>query len=114
MHIPEGPDPQEAWVKSLPAYALTQEQLGSLLEYSRSNPTGTTLGKIWKCNVATRTHEVARFTRYGVRDYATFPPLWIIREYVPCPAEAGGKACKVQGSHVHIRDYQPAVLQPPA
>ena len=59
----------DSWVDKLPVERISQATFNSLLEYSCSLPTGTTVGKVWKRNL----HAYTRPRR---------DPLWVICEYV--------------------------------
>lgn len=43
---------QNRWYKSLPVEKIKETSLKALPEYSLSDPTGTTIGKVWKRNIA--------------------------------------------------------------
>lgn len=55
------------WYLKLEAEPMSQAALDSLLDYSCSLPTATTIGKVWKRNL-----------RFGTGDPE---PLWMICEY---------------------------------
>jgi len=67
------------WYRALPPMSITLAELKELRDYSRSYPTGTTLGKTWRTHVD------------GV--------VWIIRRYEEAPARIKGgivqEMCKV-------------------
>ena len=48
---------QSDWLKKLPRERITQRAF-DVPEYSMSNPTGTVIGKVWKCNMNARFTEV--------------------------------------------------------
>ena len=60
---------QSDWLKKLPRERITQRAFDGLPEYSMSNPTGTVIGKVWKCNMNV-------FRTDGP------DPLWVICEYI--------------------------------
>lgn len=81
------------YVKSLEPMRLTPEQFKALPEYSSTNPTGTTPGKMW------RRHD-------GVFDRAWRAqggkPRWIICQYDPsCPKDA---------KTIKIYQYRPIIV----
>ncbi len=82
-----------AFVASLPPMRLTPQQFMDLLEYSSSNPTGTTNGKMWR-------------RLDGVFDHAWRArggkPRWIICQYDPnCPDDA---------KTIAIHRYRPIIV----
>jgi hypothetical protein len=54
---------------------LTPRELAALPEYSTTNPTGTTVGKLWKCDAMA----IPRIRRTVPADE---PPLWLVCEWV--------------------------------
>ena len=67
MNQPQTP----AVVKEFTAWYLDKEELKSLPEYSGTIPTGTTIGKTWKCNI--------------FYDIPHLYPVWIICRYAEHP-----------------------------
>jgi hypothetical protein len=57
--------------QDLPTYPISSADLENLLEYSSSLPTGTTKGKVWKCNVGGG----------GPGFLCEDPPEWMIGQY---------------------------------
>jgi hypothetical protein len=70
-----------------PVVQLTQREFDSLGEYSLSLPTGTTLGKKWKCNRNERRPPVRINLTETYYFRIPWPPDWWLGEYVPyyCP-----------------------------
>lgn len=68
-HPSEAADAISAQVEAVAEVVLTQAQFDALGEYSRTLPTGTTVGKRWK-----------RRVRFPDRD----DDVWYMGEYVPC------------------------------
>lgn len=77
---------------SLPDRLVTLQELERLPEYSASYPTGTTPGKLWRCELGGFD---STFMRYGGK------PRWIIRQYDPdCPDDA---------KRINILQFRPVI-----
>lgn len=57
---------------------ITREELGKLLEYSSSLPTGTIVGKRWRVDVHSNCRRLGRVP-------ADIEPEWMIRRYTDHP-----------------------------
>lgn len=85
-------DKHRAFVHSLPIMRIKPQAFMDLPEYSASNPTGTTPGKIWRRLDGLFDHD---FKRRGGK------PRWIICQYDPnCPEEA---------KRISIHQYRPII-----
>ena len=65
--------------ESFPTIRLSPSDLAALREYSRTLPTGTTIGKRWKRNA----NDGLRFPidAWGLRFVFPAPPRWMMGEY---------------------------------
>ena len=79
--------------KTRPILSMTAEELRALPEYSSTYPTGTTLGKRWKCNIHPECN--------GAAGYPPERCLWVVGEYYDI-----GRA-----DRIGIRWYDVALLE---
>ncbi len=93
-------DELQARADALPMLPLGYGELDKLTEYSGSFPTGTTIGKRWKCNIHREEPPTDEFGHaFGFPGFGS-PPLWVVGEY----AEIDGDA-----EHVRVRWWKPTL-----
>lgn len=116
LRIPEAPHPSVEWVRSLPPYEITREAFSALLDYSCSNPTGTTVGKVWRANLMSHNPSARPvqmvFPREGLVIRWEHPPLWIIKQYAVCddPKHPEHAAYVKAGGCLMIRKFRPVFV----
>lgn len=76
---------EDADYNALPVVKMTARELDRLHEYSRTLPTGKTIGKRW-CRNHRDFKRPVRITLWGDLVLSIpWPPLWVLGEYVDDP-----------------------------